>query len=405
MSIRYKFRSSVNFDSVDIGGRPSISVRDLKSKIVLSKKLNICQDFDLVFSDAQTGQEYGDENFLISSGSSVIIKRVPAGSVPSNRAHNDSFPTFGTKDKEQIKNPCTANVEINFDDFGVDLCPVPAVTLSCSDIDIVKETYIGDVLGHPLSGCKKLGANDFTEAIPKGPVHSGIEEDTLETKLKPNAQQCMKLENAAIANPPTTQSTIFPSELKCSLCNTLFKDAVMIPCCQHSFCEKCIHSVLFEKARCPMCLSSKFKVQDLLPNVSLRQAIEHFLQSQILISRTENALHDYAPDGESGIQAKDVSYAATNLQREPQLTDSPSATGRGSNQIVAESAYDSLLRNNASVCGIGSCVNQLGGDKSLMSCLLPHKTKQIDGERPVDLDDFADCQGENQPIHEEGNMS
>ncbi|XP_031270543.1 E3 ubiquitin ligase PQT3-like isoform X2 [Pistacia vera] len=410
MSIRYKFRSSVNFDSVDIGGRPSISVRDLKSKIVLSKKLNICQDFDLVFSDAQTGQEYVDENFLISSGSSVIIKRVPAGSVPSNRAHNDSFPTFGTKDKEQIKNPCTANVEINFDDFGVDLCPVPAVTLSCSDIDIVKETYIGGERknfdgtrcpGSPTFRCKKLGVNDLTEAIPKGPVHSGIEEDTLETKLKPNAQQCMKLENAAIANPPTTQSTIFPSELKCSLCNTWFKEAVMIPCCQHSFCEKCIHSVLFEKARCPMCLSSKFKVQDLLPNVSLRQAIEHFLQSQILISGTENALHDYAPDGESGIQAKDVSYAATNLQREPQLPDSLSATGRGSNQIVAESAYDSLLRNNASVGGIGSCVNQLGGDKSLKSCLWPHKTKQIDGERPVDLDDFADCEGENQPIHEE----
>lgn len=30
-----------------------------------------------------------------------------------------------------------------------------------------------------------------------------------------------------------------PSELKCSLCNTYFKEAMMIPCCQHSFCNKC----------------------------------------------------------------------------------------------------------------------------------------------------------------------
>lgn len=35
------------------------------------------------------------------------------------------------------------------------------------------------------------------------------------------------------------QSTNLPMELKCSLCTNFFKDAVMIPCCQHSFCEKC----------------------------------------------------------------------------------------------------------------------------------------------------------------------
>lgn len=30
-----------------------------------------------------------------------------------------------------------------------------------------------------------------------------------------------------------------PSELKCSICKLFFKEAVMIPCCPHSFCEKC----------------------------------------------------------------------------------------------------------------------------------------------------------------------
>ncbi|RVW52220.1 hypothetical protein CK203_003627 [Vitis vinifera] len=56
MSVRFKFRSAVSFDSVDIEGRPSISVRDLRSKIVRHKNLDICHDFDLVFSDAVTGQ-------------------------------------------------------------------------------------------------------------------------------------------------------------------------------------------------------------------------------------------------------------------------------------------------------------------------------------------------------------
>lgn len=120
-------------------------------------------------------------------------------------------------------------------------------------------------------------------------------------------------------------------------------------------------------------------------------------------------LNNFKTDGESGIQAKDVSCAVTNLQREPELADSPSATGRGSNQIVAD--CDSVIRNNT-----GSCVNHLGADNSLKSCTLPYKVKQIDAEvhgsaqpvdfkrRPVDLDEFAECHGESQPIHVEGNM-
>jgi len=38
-----------------------------------------------------------------------------------------------------------------------------------------------------------------------------------------------------------------PPELKCPLCSNIFKDAVMIPCCQYSFCDKCkIHVYSFD---------------------------------------------------------------------------------------------------------------------------------------------------------------
>ncbi|KAI7731974.1 hypothetical protein M8C21_004264 [Ambrosia artemisiifolia] len=86
MSIRFKFRSSVNFDTIEIdGGNPSISVSQLRSKILQQNNLKgVChKDFDLVFFDHLTGQEYDDEEFRIPSGSSVIIKRVPAEPVPS----------------------------------------------------------------------------------------------------------------------------------------------------------------------------------------------------------------------------------------------------------------------------------------------------------------------------------
>lgn len=54
----------MNFDSVDIDGRLSVSVRDLKSMVVHNKKLNICHDFDLVFSDAVTGQGLSSLDFF-----------------------------------------------------------------------------------------------------------------------------------------------------------------------------------------------------------------------------------------------------------------------------------------------------------------------------------------------------
>lgn len=57
---------------------PFISVGDLKRKIAEHKNLSKCKDFDLLITDAQTGEEYYDESILIPTNTSVIIKRVPA---------------------------------------------------------------------------------------------------------------------------------------------------------------------------------------------------------------------------------------------------------------------------------------------------------------------------------------
>lgn len=55
MSIRFKFRSSVNFDAVEIGNRESITVGELRSRILHGKVSQQQQGFDLVFSDAVSG--------------------------------------------------------------------------------------------------------------------------------------------------------------------------------------------------------------------------------------------------------------------------------------------------------------------------------------------------------------
>lgn len=85
-------------------------------------------------------------------------------------------------------------------------------------------------------------------------------------------------------------------------------------------------------------------------------------------------------DGESGIQGNDVSCAVP-VHRGPELPTSPSVTGRGSNQVPAESV------------GNG---NHFLKDK--ISKLPFHKECQL----PEDQEGVADFQGENQPINEEG---
>lgn len=53
MSVHYKFKSSLDFDTISFDGL-HISVADLKKEIINKKKLGKTQDFDLQITNAQT---------------------------------------------------------------------------------------------------------------------------------------------------------------------------------------------------------------------------------------------------------------------------------------------------------------------------------------------------------------
>ncbi|XP_024959560.1 E3 ubiquitin ligase PARAQUAT TOLERANCE 3-like isoform X1 [Cynara cardunculus var. scolymus] len=336
MSIRFKFRSSVNFDTLEIDGdKPYISVGELRKKIMCQKKLNNVsqKDFDLVFSDAITGQEYNDDRFEIPSCSSVIVKRVP--------------------------------VE-----------PAPAAMLRY----------------------QRLEASELCDDIKKGLDPNKPDKIVLEEKLEPDSNKQIKLENVANSNSMDLLSAGLPPELRCSLCNTYFKEAVMIPCCQRSFCEKCIHEALVVQGSCPWCSSTKSRVKDLLPNLCLRQAIKHFLESQLLATAPENDLQKYVPDGESGIQGKDIPSAPPINKRKKDLFTSTSAMKKGSNQEMAESADDSMNMKNSFLEGSEDRnSNAIGHLKS--TSLLKVKHSDRDRDRPEDLALAANSRDINQPLN------
>ncbi|KAL2237232.1 UNVERIFIED_CONTAM: hypothetical protein Sindi_0914900 [Sesamum indicum] len=343
MSIRFKFRSSLNFDTVEIGDRPSIPLGELRAKILRGKVTQQQQQgFDLVFSDAVSGLEYKGDDSQIPSGSSVIVKRVPCGNPPSDLLPIQAVKEVRMKESPNL-NPGNGPSD-EFYDFGADLCSMPDPNFPDFNLGIDENNFTGnkeeEVAGSRLD-CHKRDLNGLSQAIPRGVNQSGNERNTL-----PRVQEQMKLNKLPTSNFLALQSTNLPLELKCALCTTFFKEAVMIPCCQHSFCEKCIRQELTENGRCPKCFSSKCNIDNLLPNLSLRQAIEHFLESQMLETDLEKAMQKYVPDGESGIHGKDVSCAFTVVPRELELPQSSCATGKGSNQVFIEAFYEQQHQRN-----------------------------------------------------------
>lgn len=53
MSVHYKFKTSLDYDTISFDGL-HISVADLKKEIIQKKKLGKTQDFDLQITNAQT---------------------------------------------------------------------------------------------------------------------------------------------------------------------------------------------------------------------------------------------------------------------------------------------------------------------------------------------------------------
>lgn len=76
MSVHYKFKSSLDFDTVTFDGL-HISVGDLKKNILQQKKIGKGAEFDLQITNAQTKEVYTADDFLIPKNTSVIVARVP----------------------------------------------------------------------------------------------------------------------------------------------------------------------------------------------------------------------------------------------------------------------------------------------------------------------------------------
>ncbi|CAL8305398.1 unnamed protein product [Merluccius merluccius] len=80
--VHYKFSSKLKYDTMVFDGL-HITLRDLKRQIMDREKLR-AGDCDLQITNAQTKEEYKDDEDLISKNSSVIVRRIPMVGVKSS---------------------------------------------------------------------------------------------------------------------------------------------------------------------------------------------------------------------------------------------------------------------------------------------------------------------------------
>ncbi|GAB6025877.1 E3 ubiquitin-protein ligase rbbp6 [Chamberlinius hualienensis] len=105
MSVHYKFKSSLDYDTVTFDGL-HISVADLKKAILQQKKIGKGFDFDLKITNAQTKEVYSDDDCLIPKNASVIVSRVPTSSTAKKGwDRNDSpslLPAVANNDSDSV---------------------------------------------------------------------------------------------------------------------------------------------------------------------------------------------------------------------------------------------------------------------------------------------------------------
>ncbi|KAJ1637752.1 DWNN domain-containing protein [Pavlovales sp. CCMP2436] len=84
-SIQYKLKSARDFDMLEFSGM-FISVAELKRSIVERKFKSAGDSFGIVLSNAQSGEAYLNDAFLVPANTSVLVRRVPLAEMPASKA-------------------------------------------------------------------------------------------------------------------------------------------------------------------------------------------------------------------------------------------------------------------------------------------------------------------------------
>ncbi|KAH8237404.1 hypothetical protein KR038_010996 [Drosophila bunnanda] len=327
MSVHYKFKSTLNFDTITFDGL-HISVADLKREIVQQKRLGKIIDFDLQITNAQSKEEYKDDGVLIPKNTTLIISRIPIahpakkGWEPPPAADN----AFAAATSKQ-------------DAFNMDLSKMQGseedkiqAMMMQSTVDYDPKTYhrikgqsqVGEVpASYRCNKCKKSG-----HWIKNCPFILG--KDQVEVKRNTGIPRSFRDKQDAPESEtsnfvlPAEQNQEIPEDLICGICRDIFVDAVMIPCCGSSFCDDCVRTSLLESedSECPDCKEKNCSPGSLIPNRFLRNSVNAFKnETGYKISAVKLVKHEEKP----AVEKKEVEEKPP-LREEETAPEKPAET-------------------------------------------------------------------------------
>ncbi|CAG9859741.1 unnamed protein product [Phyllotreta striolata] len=305
MSVHYKFKSALEYDTVTFDGL-HISVKDLKNAILQQKRIGKSTDFDLQVTNAQTKEVYEDENALIQKNASLLIARIPV--IPQKNKSWEGYGGDNTPPQTKLDEGGPVAKEVDLSSLDAPEDDKIRAMMSQSTQDYDPSNYI------KLRGANQVGAvppnyrcykchqgghwiKDCTFALGAEPVEikksTGIPRSFMIAVEGPQVPGAMMTPNGQFAVPlvdhqaynqkpapaiAQTPKTDIPEDLLCNICSDLLTDAVMIPCCGNSFCDECIRGVLLESEdhECPDCHEKDISPDTLIPNRFLRTSVSNF---------------------------------------------------------------------------------------------------------------------------------
>ncbi|XP_053683209.1 E3 ubiquitin-protein ligase RBBP6 [Sabethes cyaneus] len=288
MSVHYKFKSALDFDTISFDGL-HISVADLKKAIIHQKRLGKTMDFDLQITNAQTKEEYSDDTSLIPKNTSLTIARVPLKNAPKKnwepKGDNNVQPVSARKGHDS-STAVQSNVDLSTMNGTEEDKIREMIFQSTAEYDptnyqkIRGASQTGEVpINYKCYRCNKPGhwIKNCPLPVPKEPMEmkrtSGIPRSFIERDKDPENNPIIQLPQVL-----PEEKQVIPEDLICGICKDLFTDAVMIPCCGSSFCDECVRTALLESEdnECPDCKEKGSSPGSLIPNRFLRNSVNAF---------------------------------------------------------------------------------------------------------------------------------